>query len=396
MTKRAGKRYEVRLTPTSVQWLFAVALGTAAWLILYRVVTRDYPRPELIEPGAGMILYLLEIGYLVFLRSQYSTIEVDAAEVRFLKARLPRAGLRVELLDWYRFGARGAVVVLHSMAGTVRLGVRARSSQVAGGTWGCDAVISRSDADDLLFCLDPAGSPRFPELVSASAPRRAPALRGIAPWLLTIVLLGVFGVTMGVYFPSLPATPGGRLFLFTVVMGGVAAGLVTTTSGWHERTGTFRPTEQETQAAALIPRVKGEGGTGRPTFARSAFNMSTWTVASMLIAALIIAPVIGVNHVFREYVDIPACTAHCEAGGTTFASYRSSKQGSFCTCRGQEGGLSTIRVSYNVTGGRGFVPGLVDFVVRATAYIGGTLLWIAGFFALAVAVKSRLPRNSER
>jgi hypothetical protein len=150
------------------------------------------------------------------------------------------------------------------------------------------------------------------------------------------------------------------------------------------------------RAGALIPRIGPVSATGRPTFARSSYNMATWMAGSMVVAALLFAPVLGVHEFFRHYVDVPACTADCEAGGTTFSDYRSTKQGSFCTCRGQEGGLSTNRVSYNLTGGRGFVHGLIDGLVRSAAYLGVPLLWASGLLFLAVAVSSRARRKLGR
>jgi hypothetical protein len=110
-----------------------------------------------------------------------------------------------------------------------------------------------------------------------------------------------------------------------------------------------------------------------------------WAVAIAGVAWLLI-------HRFaygERQVDIPACTADCSAYGLEFQDYRSSKSGSFCDCRGGTFPL-TLRTSYNVTGGRGFVHDLVNGLVRFTATVGGTLLWAAGLFAAAFALWPRL------
>jgi hypothetical protein len=92
-------------------------------------------------------------------------------------------------------------------------------------------------------------------------------------------------------------------------------------------------------------------------------------------------------------VDDPQCRADCESHGLTFIAYVRRKSGSSCDCN--DGTYRTVHLhsGYNVTGGHSAAESVLDFFIRAAAFLGGAALWYALLAGIAFAARALFRRR---
>jgi hypothetical protein len=196
-------------------------------------------------------------------------------------------------------------------------------------------------------------------------------------WVATIVVVGAFGVTLGVAFPDVTSTPDGLLFVHTVTFGLVGFGLVMTLS---KRPAAISESLADPAVANATP----------PTFGTSALRVGAWQVYGFVGAALLFAPIYLVMKGFETYVDIPACERTCETRGYAYESLVTGKSTYNCNCRGSDG-RHTFHERAHVGGGTGAASAVVDWGVRTATVLGTLGAWLALLFGGVYLMGGRNP-----
>jgi hypothetical protein len=381
--------FDVKLAPSRAQRLFALLGAVVPWLLLRELTLGGNAAlggKPVIGAGVAFVAYLAEMGYLIFLATQSVRGEIDAASIRLGEVtRLSRQGARVWLRHWTHL-PRGAVLVVESGPDTLAIAVRRRllpGAEAESASFGVDA---RLHADDLEACLAALNASHLAASFAPARPASKHSFSGILPWMFTIVILGISGGVMGVFFPGLAATREGQLFMTSYTFAGVALGMVWTFGAWAES-----PTARRMKRAGnagFPPVVRATATSGRPSFWRAFVNLGSFTAIAWFVSAVLIGPVVGIGWLFGHFVDDPGCAADCAERGLRFGSYIMRKTGSLCTCLDANGMSSSFRTSYNVTGGHSFGDGVLDFLIRAVVFIVGVGICYVVFFVVASSLRT--------
>lgn len=202
-------------------------------------------------------------------------------------------------------------------------------------------------------------------------------LRPMARWMLTVLVVGALGLTVGFGFPDFAQTYQGFLLGQTVMFAVIGVGLVLTMS-------TPPAASAEAAPGAALPSA------APPKFTTSALRVGAWQVYAFVGAALLFAPIYLVMKGFERYVDIPACERTCEARGYTYQSLGIGKSTYNCNCRGSDG-LHTFHDRAHVGGGSGVLSGIFDWVIRTGTVLGTMGAWLAVLFGAAHFLGGRKP-----
>lgn len=200
-------------------------------------------------------------------------------------------------------------------------------------------------------------------------------------WAVTIVVVGAFGVTIGVVFPESMNTTRGQLFVQTVTFGMVGVGLVSTLSK--------RPSTTLDVQSSLTPSADAQP----PTFGSSVSRVGAWQVYGFVGAALLFAPIYLVMKGFETYVDIPACERTCEAHGYTYENLVTGKSTYKCQCKAGDA-RHTFHDRAHIGGGRGALSAAADWFIRVATVLGVLGAWLALLFWVGHFVGSRHPDGS--
>jgi hypothetical protein len=384
----SGFRCIASLPPRGAQLATLVVAACVAWVLVTRPIHDDI---NLYEYYSGFIALLLTAGYAIFLRSQSALLAVSPEGACLGNKLVGIAGARIEVRGWTtRLRQHGAVLWVASGADELRLGVvREPPPGLATATSerAVDAILTEADFETVLEALgraDVALAFRRTSTHDLREPRsRAGSLSVILPWLVTIVVVGAFGVGIGVFAPSLLQSRTGELLMATVVYGGVALGLVLTMTR-RPSPRAHRPPENaplQSGSSSIPYVVRPHSAEGRPTFLRLGLNVAAWQVASLAIGGIgLVLPIWLVESGFKYWVDVPGCEATCASRGLVFESYVSSKYTSLCTCVG----APPIHIRYNVFGGDSVLAAILDWLVRSVSFIGGVVGWLAVLIVLAL------------
>jgi hypothetical protein len=362
------------LPPTVRQWIAAAALAVVTWGLLtgYALVSMPAHRHQhyLFWQGtAGFLLLVVTVGYLIFLRTQSTPLEITPAAVMLLGRTVPRG--RPELRRWRHLLHEGAVLVLHGPDGPLRLGVSHRLPAPAlRSFWHADArvdaILSPPDFSDVAEVLGAAH-------LGWEPPSRRWWQATIVPWLLTTAFFCLFGALLALsgLGEKLTTSLPGLVFVQTVCFGGAAVGITLTMA--RAKVGRTRASLplRATQAAAPVASPATEPGARRPSFLRAAAAMIAWVVVSTALAGVMAAPIMATTKLFEQRVDIPGCQATCAANGLSYTSFASSRSGTFCRC-----GEVTFHEHTNVLGGHGFLAGLLDWLIRSVALVAIGVAWL--------------------
>jgi hypothetical protein len=197
-----------------------------------------------------------------------------------------------------------------------------------------------------------------------SAKPPSPLLR----WMLTILALGVFGVTVGTLFPDLTQSYAGELFVMTVVFGGIALGLISSvTAGQTSASEPARGGSIESESA--------------PAFWRLARNLIGIQIGAVALGVFFLGPVFLLHYELNQYIDVPACQRRCASNGYAYQDLIARKSTYDCRCVDREG-LHVFHERAYVGGGRGTRAAIVDWCVR----FGATLLVGLGWPALVLGM----------
>lgn len=190
-------------------------------------------------------------------------------------------------------------------------------------------------------------------------------------WIFTIVAVSGFGLLVGLGFPDLTQSYGGRLFVSTVVFAGVAAGLVITLTG--------PPHLRRRPDGAPVPTPTTEGdrketGSPPPGFLRLARNLVVWQIMAVAIAVVCFGPVMLLQHGFDLWIDIPACQERCHVHGLSYRRFFTTKTSYNCVCAGAAEEL-TLHDRTTVTGGHSIGAFVLDWLFRAGTSLIVALGW---------------------
>jgi hypothetical protein len=362
------------LPTAATQWITAFALVIVSWGLFAAFILGDLPghrEQSFPRAIAAFVLGIVTVGYIIFLRAQSVPLEITPTEVRLLGRSVLRG--EVEILRWRHFLHSGAVLVISGAGGRIRLGVShhlpAPLHLLRRADAHVDAILSPpdfSDAADLLGAAHLGWEP-------ASGWWTAP----MTPWVLTIAsecALGAF-VVLSHLDRTLLRSQAGRLFLQTIAIGIVAVGMTLTMArGPIERT----RVPLEVRSHSSTPRLA-HADRGRPSFWRAAAAVLGLVGYSFAGFAVFGTPLVLVSKAFERWVDVPGCQATCARYGLPYRSFGASKSGNFCICD-----TMTIRHHTNVLGGDGILAGLVEWLVRSTAYIVGLAAWLGLLIGLVV------------
>jgi hypothetical protein len=214
--------------------------------------------------------------------------------------------------------------------------------------------------------------------------------REISPllrWMLTMVVVGAFGLTVGFAFPDILTTFEGYLFMQTVAFAGVGVGLVLTVSSRQTVSADAAPSGA---VAGETARAGAASAEAPPTFATSAARVGAWQLYAFVGAALIFGPIYLVMKGFETYVDIPACERTCEARGYDYESLVTGKSTYKCNCQGSDG-RHTFHERAHIGGGSGALSAIFDWVIRTGTVLGTMVAWVALLFGAAHFVGGRNP-----
>jgi hypothetical protein len=360
----------------------AVAAALASWALLlgYALIEGVGARNRFYmwQGGAGFLAAILTVAYIIFLRVQKAPLTIGAMTISWLGRELPRTPTSVRLLRWRHLIHDGTILELAYPEGPLRLGVSHRLAPPALlSPWSpdgdVDAILSPADFSDVVDALGVAHLGWTPPGHRTDGP--------LATWLATIGVLTAFGLALGFsgLGERLTRTVPGRASLSTVACACIALAFVLTfTRG--TRSASTRATVRATAAAAPEKQA--------PFWHSVGLVLSAQLVSAML-AMLYLGPVLLTTHAFDRWVDTPACAADCQARGEPFTSFRSTKQGSFCSC-----GPNEHHASYTITGGTSFGARLFDWFVRASAIVASVAvlpLLLAATFFLSRWFRRRAP-----
>jgi hypothetical protein len=195
-------------------------------------------------------------------------------------------------------------------------------------------------------------------------------------WIFTMVAVCGFGLLVGIGFPDLMRSIGGRLFVETVVFGGIAAGMVITLTGpphLRRRAPTATPTTPETAA---------------PGFLRTARNLVVWQIIAAAVAVVCFGPVVLLQHGFDVWIDIPACQERCRTHGLSYRRFFATKTSYACVCAGSAN-ERTFHDRATVTGGHSVGAFVLDWLLRAGTSLIVALGWPALLVVLYVTLFKR-------
>ena len=100
-----------------------------------------------------------------------------------------------------------------------------------------------------------------------------------------------------------------------------------------------------------------------------------WVIVA--IGVFLFAPTFLVARGFERWVDVPACRALCESRALQFRSFRTAgKQGQYCRCAG-EAAEQTFRQRFTVSGGDSTLEHVLDWVVRPSAVLSISAIWMS-------------------
>jgi len=216
------------------------------------------------------------------------------------------------------------------------------------------------------------------------APNEPPREQRFSPmltWMATIVVLGIFGLTVGFCFPAIFQSFAGQLLVQSVTYAGVAAGLIFTMTG-------LPPWRRRAQMPAAPTLLSTRTAETPPPFWRVALGVIVWQLAVVVVAFVTFGPVLWLQGLFDRWIDIPACHRVCEAHGLTFQSFASGKNFYACTCIGSEGTRVFHDHAY-VTGGHSFGACVVDWMFRAGTSMAVGVGWPIALVAFGTLVWAR-------
>jgi hypothetical protein len=365
-------RWTAHLPPTARQWVATASLVVLSWGLLMGYAVSSVPgwrRPEYLWIGtAGFLLLVVTVGYVIFLRARSAPLEISPSAVTLLGRAVPRGP--AELGPWSHLLHEGAVLTLPGPDGPLRLGTShslPAPAPALRALWSADArvdaILSPPDFSDVAAVLGAAHLGWKPR---ARGWRHGP----IAAWLVTMACLCALGGLLaatglgGKLVSSLP----GLMFVQTICFGAVAVGITLTVARAPVgRTRRRLARHASPHAASAAPH------------ARSPFlgGLVVAVVSAMAGATLFGTPILVITTAFERWVDVPGCQARCAAHDLPYTSFASTNTGTYCSC----GDSSVFHDHTNVFGGDGFLAGLADWLVRATAIVAG----FVGWFALVVS-----------
>ncbi|MBA2544207.1 MAG: hypothetical protein H0V17_31475 [Deltaproteobacteria bacterium] len=184
--------------------------------------------------GAGALVYF--IATIAAMIPQTVTFEIAGTTVT-PSWRGPISGASIEVGSWVAPGVDasiGLAVYVRGAGGTLRIGLDGHDGEgyaMRGKpTRVVDCTLPKTEAADLLAAFGiergPAGPLAIPLLRSTQS--FGGVARGMAPWLISITLLGVFGIVVGntEWGEQMLKSPHGQLVM-VIVCGGLAlAGVV--------------------------------------------------------------------------------------------------------------------------------------------------------------------------
>jgi hypothetical protein len=365
-------RWTVHLPPSARQWAAAVALVVLTWCLLMGYALASLPGPHRAPffwiGSAGFLSLAVTVGYIAFLRKQSVPLEISDTAVTLLARTVPR--VRADLARWRHFLHEGAVLTLPGPDRPLRLGVSHRLPAPAlQHLWRADArvdaILSPPDFSDVAVLLG-AGD------LGWEPPPHSWRRTAGAPWALTIAFFCALAVLLGAtgLAETLTRSLAGQMALQTVCFGAVAVGMVFTIA--RASVGRTRARLEWRPGSPAAPVQLAHGEHAAPSFVRSAARALGWTAMSMALAAVVVTPIFLITGAFERWVDIPACQAQCAAHDLPYDSFAASKSGTYCRC-----GAVTFHDHANVFGGHGILAGLLDWLVRSVALVGGMVAWIA-------------------
>jgi len=187
-------------------------------------------------------------------------------------------------------------------------------------------------------------------------------------WGLTIVVVGAVGVIAGFAFNDAVRTYYGLLFLQTVTMALIAAGMVLSMTGglWSV------PSEMRAGAGPAVGRRRAQDD-GEP-FWRWIVRGAAFPVG----AALTAAPLMLTMRALHEWVDGPRCRRLCEASGYTFDQLFEGKRYA-CMCMAPEG-VRTFGSRPDFFGGHSWALLLAEDAGRMVLYLIAFAIPLAFFW----------------
>ncbi len=190
---------------------------------------------------AEIVPWVVGVGALgFFIASLYAMVPAQVAiaiDGKIVTPSWRRAitAERIAVGNWVLPGigaATGLAVTIRGPGGTLRIGGEAHDGEgytLGAPTRTIDCQLPKQDFEDLLAALGIARGPSGPLAVPLlrSTQSFGGIVRGMAPWLVTITVIGAFNLVVGAWGEAVLASPDGQL-----VIGAICGGVAIFGIGW--------------------------------------------------------------------------------------------------------------------------------------------------------------------